>query len=263
MKNIQFRKIFMGSICCVALLISTPASAKPIELAYRVSLLGVDIYDVDLGISLTGNSYSVKLALKAAGVAGFLSNGRIDATASGAIANQTAVPQRFAMNSNTFGEEQKLVVHWALDAKPQTSRNFEIEPKVKFAISKSLSSKTKGPLALLVSHMILSPKKTCGGSNRVYTGNAVYDYSLAPHGIQNLTGDDGSGFQGAAYKCTLTYRRVAGASGKLVEAFQDNPPYPITVWYAPFSNANTKFLMPVAARTKVKGQSVKIRLRGN
>jgi len=256
----QFWKFATAGIICGSLLLGDPALANSIKQGYRVSLLGVDVYEVTLAINLKQNSYAAQLGLEAAGMAGFLSSGRIDATARGNLAKGTAQPQTFTMSSDTFGEKHKLSVVWKPEAAPQTKRNFKITPATNAAISKVLSSSTLGPLAALISHLILPSKKACSGAKRVYTGKAVYDYSLTPQGTEKLNGEDEGSYRGTAYKCRATYRRIAGVSGKFVEAMQDNPPSPVTVWYAPISQGNSKMLLPVAAVTKVKGQAVKIRL---
>ena len=62
----QFWKFATAGVICGSLLLGDPVLANSIKQGYRVSLLGVDVYEVTLAINLKQNSYAAQLGLEAA-----------------------------------------------------------------------------------------------------------------------------------------------------------------------------------------------------
>ncbi|MGI9483020.1 MAG: DUF3108 domain-containing protein [Hyphomicrobiales bacterium] len=235
------------------------AAAQKLSLEYSVTLLGVEIYTVDVDVNIGANAYGSDVNIKSAGVVGFVSSGGITAAVNGLFNSPAPTPRQFKYSSKAFGSTKSVAVTWSDGQFPVTKRDFDIEPKQEAALANAISKDIKDPLSLVIAHMIKPANKTCSGKNRLYTGRAVYGYSLTAQGVGNV---ESEAFTGKAYKCRVTYRLLAGGSDGFVKSLEDNPPKPVSVWFVPITSSGQQLLMPVAAETSVKGQSLVVSLTG-
>lgn len=248
------------ALTIAGVLFALSANAEDLKLRYSISVAGVEIYDVSARLSLSENSYKADVLATATGLVGLASGSKIKSSGSGTIAGSKVQPSKFSIRSSTFGSDKKIMVNWSSNGKFRTERNFELSAEIKSALKKAAAKNSKGPLARIVEHMQTSAPKACSGKKRIYTGRAVYDYALTAQGAGNLSIDDGRISTGQAFKCQLTYHRIAGFSSKLISAFVEENPEPVTIWFAPISLGGKALLLPLKAQGSVAGQRAEVLL---
>jgi hypothetical protein len=214
---------------------ATPAPAQgeagpssTLQLVWQVYLGGFNLGNIGLKTSFSGNGYSAVSRLKTAGVVNSFYEAVIDASTVGLVAGQSLQPTKY--NSNTVNEKMSQKVDLTYSA---AGIDLFAEPAYntdRYPVSLEQKRGTLDPLSGIVyalSGVSRSSAKPCGDTVRVFDGRRRYDIDLKFQGQDKLRSDEG--YSGAAMRCTITYRQIAGFKPNINRG-RALPT--ITVWFA-------------------------------
>ncbi len=237
------------------------AGGDEIKMKYDVYAVGVKVYKISLKMKINEKDYTSKVAVRAKGFIKFFSNAEIDISSSGIIGATNIAPRNYVMKSKSKGKKRNVKITWAKGVKPKATRNYKLNKWRLGQIDKVLRPEAGGPLTFLLRQAARAPAKPCTGSERVYTGKVVYEYSYKKLGSEEFTSENPGSYRGPALKCSLSMRPLAGLSAEKMAEVKAKPYPPYTIWYAPVAGSKATRLVPVAAKGKMKGQPFELRLK--
>jgi len=225
-------------------------ASSTIQLVWQVYLGGINLGNIGIKSSFTGNTYSAVSRLKTAGVVNSFYEAVIDATSMGTVGGNALQPQKYDSNTNNEKQNQKV----ALEYKASGIELFSDPPYNvhKYPVTEEQKRGTIDPLSGLVfalSGVSHSPDKPCGETVRVFDGRRRYDVVLSYSGQDKVKTD--GGYSGPAIKCTVIYKQLAGFKPNI----NKGKPLPvITAWFASMESASNgpvkKFMVPVKIMTE-------------
>ncbi|MGI9374169.1 MAG: DUF3108 domain-containing protein [Hyphomicrobiales bacterium] len=244
---------------CVGAAYTSAANANGLNLSYSIEILGVEVYKVHLNADIAPGGYAMSVRMEPAGVVGVFSGGKMVASGNGRISNNSVRMRTYQMTgSSRFGSDKTVTLSMR-NGRLEAQRDFDIDGNDDAAIKKAVTQGTRDAFSLLTRHMLLSGPKSCAGNGSVYSGWAVYAYSLKYAGEKQVK-SAASGKTYAQFTCQLSYRRVAGAGSGAFKAFQESRPKPISVNYAQVKVNGREVQIPMSARTTIRGQSISLSL---
>lgn len=238
---------------------AAPAAANGLKLSYSIEVLGVEVYKVFLSADIGPVGYSMTARMEPAGVVGVFSGGEMTAIGKGSISKNAVFMGTYKMMSSSRFGGDKTVTMSARSGKLEAKRSFDIDAKDDAALKRAVTKNTRDAFSLLARHMLLEGPKSCAGKGSIYSGWAVYNYSLKFAGKKQMQ-SAATGNTYPQFTCQLSYRRVAGAGSGAFKAFQEDRPKPITVNYAQVNAGGRNLLIPMSAQTTIRGQSISLNL---
>jgi hypothetical protein len=209
------------------------AGVRTLHASYDASWTGISAAEITLAISLTHDAYSATANLKPAGLTSITNHLRKSTTykaqSRGAFGpNGGALPGHY---NHQGGKKNRQV---SVDFAP---RHVQVSATPIFgsmgdpAASAAQRREAVDSLTAMVSLISATPKDACTQNLKIFDGRARFNLTLSPAGAETIKTP---GYQGAAAKCTIAYRRIAGFEQKKNE----KPLFdkPVSIWFAPTSN---------------------------
>jgi hypothetical protein len=225
-------------------------SSSTVQLVWQVYLGGINLGNIGIKSSFTGNSYAAVSRLKTAGVVNSFYEAVIDAESVGLVAGSGLQPQKYNSNTNNEKQNQKVdLTYTAGGIQLFSDPPYNTE---RFPVTEEQKRGTLDPLSGLVyslSGVSHSSAKPCGDTVRVFDGRRRYDIELTFQGQDKVKTD--GGYSGPAIKCTVVYKQIAGFKPNL----NKGKPLPvITAWFASLESTSggpvKRFVVPVKIMTE-------------
>jgi hypothetical protein len=225
-------------------------ASSTVQLVWQVYLGGINLGNIGIKSSFTGNSYAAVSRLKTAGVVNSFYEAVIDAESVGLVAGSGLQPQKYNSNTNNEKQNQKVdLTYTAGGIQLFSDPPYNTE---RFPVTEEQKRGTLDPLSGLVfslSGVSHSSAKPCGDTVRVFDGRRRYDIELTFQGQDKVKTD--GGYNGPAIKCTVVYKQIAGFKPNL----NKGKPLPvITAWFASLESTSggpvKRFIVPVKIMTE-------------
>jgi Protein of unknown function (DUF3108) len=204
----RFAQIIVAGV--LAGFVAVPALADDrIAVSYDVSLGGSRIMKASYAVDIAGDSYRSELEAKTTGMSKLFSKIRLNLSASGSVADDGVVPQRYdySRKKNDKFKERKLAFSQSGELMLQ-GQDYDA------TIVKALSKQVMDPLSMLLK---LSRSDTpCKGKHRAFDGRDVFDVTLS-----------GGSTAGETVTCAMVYKPVAG--GDVEDGDTEPKAYEITL----------------------------------
>lgn len=245
-----------GWLFLVAGLLALPAQAQnsghQAQLAYKVYVGGVRMFNVSYNMSLDAHNYQAQVKVKAKGLGKIFANITLIMTSNGAIAGGRMMPQSFSYYNRKRKRKRTADVFWD-GGMPQTNRTWPISDMKRASLVPTLRRDLVDPITAFLALGSTSATKGCNGSRRIYDGSVVYDLQFRRIGQETFK--SGGSYNGPAIKCQITHFPVGGYSPRGLEKARRNPAR-FTVWLVPVElyEIGRKVLLPVGATGRIKGK---------
>jgi hypothetical protein len=214
--------------------LTAPAAAqRTIATTYDASWSGFTALHISVAVRLTGDSYVATASLKPGGLTtltGHLRKSTTYTAQSRGILKAPGVPIPGHYSHHGGKKNRQVDINF-------TPRDVTVSANPIFGsmgdppASAAQRLEAVDSLSAIVGLITASPDSACARDIKVFDGRARYDVDLTPAGSEKIKVD---GYKGAAVKCTIVYKRVAGFEKK-----KDEKPLlekPLTIWFAPAAN---------------------------
>lgn len=246
--------------CTLLTPLALPAHAadEKIHMKYDIYASGLKVYRINLNMALNKKGYATNVTVRAKGFFKLFADSSVDMAARGHITPTGVMPRTFNMVSDSKKKNRRVAIIWDGKENPTIKRNYTLNKQRDQAINKLLTPGIANPLTFIARNASQPAAKACSGTERVFTGKAVYEYSFQRKGIKRF---DSKKYKGPTLFCTLTMRPIAGLSAAKMKEAKANPSKPYLVWYAPVAGKNGTHLIPIYAKGELKGKSFEMRFK--
>jgi hypothetical protein len=237
-------------------------SDETINLDYDFYGNGIRVLTLGFDASVTDRAYKARYALKTKGLASLFSDGSTIAVAQGAIRRDTVAVRQFESESDNDKGKRVVTITWDERRNAKTVRSYDLGSRKSSSIRKALEPGIPDPVSAMLQATLFDAGKPCESAFTVYDGRHVFELRYAYQGRGTVSSDNGL-YSGPAYKCTLTYKPVAGLSKSKMRKAREEPQPPFTIWLAPFKSPGLgqELLIPVRAEGRMKWANLEIYLR--
>jgi hypothetical protein len=231
-----------SALACAAGLGFAPAGAQAesFRATYALSIIGISIGTADASAALEPASYKVDIGLRLTGLAALVTKAKGAATANGAIANSTVLPNAYA--NTTANATETRTVRMGLNS--GTVRAVDISPPFldmegRVPVTDSHKSHIVDPVSALVMSVppgepLVGPS-ACNRTIPVYDGLVRFNVMLAYSGTRHV---HAKGYAGPVTVCSARYMPIAGykLDSQSTKFMADNRD--LQVWLAPVEQAH-------------------------
>ena len=240
----------------------TARGDETINLDYDFYGNGIRVLTLGFDASVTDRSYEARYALKTKGLASLFSDGTTIALAHGAITGDSVAASQFESESDNDKGKRQVTITWDKGRNARTVRSFELGSRKSSSIQKALKPGIPDPVSAMLQATLFDARKPCERAFTVYDGKHVFELNYAYQGRGTVSSGNGL-YSGPAYKCTLTYKPIAGLSKSKAKKAREEPQPPFTIWLAPFKSPGLgqELLIPVRAEGRMKWANLEIYLR--
>lgn len=230
----------MAGVAAACGLASPAALAESLRATYALSIIGVPIGNADAAASIENGAYKVDIGLRLSGLAAMVTKAKGAATANGAIANATVLPNAYA--NTTANANETRTVRMGLNA--GTVRAVEISPPFldmdeRVPVTQAHKTSVLDPVSALV--MSVPPgqplvgQAACDRTIPVYDGLVRFNVSLFFKGVRNV---QAKGYSGPVSVCSARYTPISGykLDSQSTRYMAENRD--LEVWLAPLEQAH-------------------------
>ena len=233
-------------------LCASPAAAENLKATYALSIIGVSIGSADAVAALEPASYKIDIGLRLSGLAALVTKAKGAATANGAIANSTVLPNAYANTTANSNETRTVRMGLAAGA----VRAVEISPPFldmdeRVPVTEAHKSRVVDPVSALVMSVppgepLVGPS-ACNRTIPVYDGLVRFNVTLAYSGTRNV---HAKGYNGPVTVCSARYTPLAGykLDSQSTKFMAENKA--LEVWLAPVEQAHVVVPYYVSIGTK-------------
>ena len=221
-------------------LVATAASGETLRATYALSIIGVPIGNADAAASIENGAYKVDIGLRLSGLAAMVTKAKGAATANGAIANSTVLPNAYA--NTTANSTETRTVRMGLAA--GNVRAVEISPPFldmdeRVPVTQAHKTSVLDPVSALVMSVPagqpLVGQAACDRTIPVYDGLVRFNISLFYKGVRNV---QAKGYSGPVSVCSARYTPISGykmdsQSTRFMAENRD-----LEVWLAPLEQSH-------------------------
>jgi hypothetical protein len=243
---------FIAAVCLAVCLPATPITAGSgesyspgkLEAAYKATLLGFPIGEINWTIDLQDNRFSAAATGSTLGLLRIIAGGHGIASASGGILGQRPIASRFMVNitHGSASEEVKIVFSGG-KAREHTAPPPPPNPHL-VPLTEASRTGVLDPMTALLIHVPgggeLAAPAACDRTIAVFDGHMRFDLRLVFKRVEQVRAN--TGYQGPAVVCAAYFSPVAGYDPsryaiKYLQAERD-----MEIWLAPL--AGTRLLVP-------------------
>jgi len=230
----------MAGVAAACGLAAPAALAESLRATYALSIIGVPIGNADAAASIENGAYKVDIGLRLSGLAAMVTKAKGAATANGAIANATVLPNAYA--NTTANANETRTVRMGLNA--GTVRAVEISPPFldmdeRVPVTQAHKTSVLDPVSALV--MSVPPgqplvgQAACDRTIPVYDGLVRFNVSLFFKGVRNV---QAKGYSGPVSVCSARYTPISGykLDSQSTRYMAENRD--LEVWLAPLEQAH-------------------------
>jgi hypothetical protein len=190
-----------------------PAAAQPatrVTLSYSIYAAGLNVANVEIGVSLDSLSYRVELAHQTNGLVGFFLRGSSFTQVDGSWQRNRPLPRRFRSEGIWRGERRLSLVEYErgqplvrILVPPNDAEREPVPPEWQADTIDSLSA---------VAGLVRQVQQTgrCDGKARVFDGRRASEITARSAGDEIIPISSRSSFAGRAVRCDFTGEQRAG-----------------------------------------------------
>ena len=249
------RGVFLA--CCVAAA-GLPARADPVGAHYAGYIKGLNLFDLDLAVTLRDSDYRLQLGFRLTGVLGAMIHADGATVVDGRFAGSGAAPREMFSKGQFRGAPQVMQIDWQ-DGLPQVLQMVPPPEDGREPVPEREQAHTSDPLSAIafLLHQVSQTGK-CDAAARTYDGARLSEFASRTVGEEMLEPTPRSIFQGGALRCDITGRMIGGfmrggdkealrkpkqASAWLARLAPGQPPVPVRiVFYSDGSPSATLYL---------------------
>lgn len=213
--------------------------------SYVVTLGGINIANVDVGLTDDGQRYRIDLSASVAGLGNLVTSGTASASSSGQATAPALTAEEFDLQTHAGGEDFNIDISY----RGRNVSAFRVAPTIadeyqRVPIERSdLTGVSDMMAAFLIKGGSLGPE-LCQRRMRIFTGLERFDLTMS-FGAADEATSPRTGYQGPVVACTLRYAPISGhftdsdITSYLAEQSR------ILIWYAPLDE--TGYFIPYRA----------------
>lgn len=239
----------------LALVLPFAAQAQqraPVQLNFAVYMGGLNVLDITSAVDLNAGGYQVALSYRTVGLFGLVFHSEAHSLAQGRWDGPGLVPLRFASSGTARGVPRRTVIDYVRGQPLVRALEPPEEPDhepVPVAMQRDTID-TLSAMVLLVRQVATTGR--CDGHTATFDGRRVVDIASRTVGEEALPSDGRSGIGGAALRCDLEWRQLAGfqrgAGGEELHKIQHS-----SAWLAPLWSGGPKLPVRVEFETRFFG----------
>jgi len=214
--NTVIPALFIGGFLAVSQPARADASeARQLDLAYSISVSGVDAGQLTLSIAFTGGSFRISSKLQSLGFIDKFIGFRSQASTKGSMSSNKIKPSEH-MADNLWREETRYV---RLSYGPHGPVKSDISPSAETddreAVPREMWPGTFDALSaayiasLAARTNVDDSAARCLATIPIFDGRRRYDIRISPIGYRSI---DGPVYRGSAFECDVKLHRIAGNS---------------------------------------------------
>lgn len=218
--------------------------AAPVDasVSYVVTVGGINVAMVDIGLEDDGARYGLDLSARVAGLGTVVASGTANAQATGSSTGSTLQSQGFSLETRANGEMFTASVNFA-------GRNvsaFQVEPPVldsydRIPLERSQLTGVGDFLSAFVLKGASLDRSLCDRTLKIFTGVERFNIALGFLDNDEATSPR-TGYQGPLVACSLKYQPISGHfdSSEMTSYLADTSR--MVLWYAPLGQ--TGYFIP-------------------
>lgn len=216
--------------------VSTLESAlTAIDLTFEIYGGGLHVVSLSTQAILTPHSYEIASQFHTEGIANTLFNGRGTSQASGLLT--PSGPKLLSYSQEYDGRFGERSIAMRIDEAGGYSISAIPEDGIHSnGFSPATVENTVDPLTASIFSAINASADPCSRTISVFDGRRVFQLQFKELEVIQLARQGAGIYQGDAWKCSLTYKPIAGYTRKWLVAQARDPLKPFTVWLAKFDN---------------------------
>ena len=210
-------------VLAVALLAARPAAAgdHALKLAYTVYLGGLNIFQLDVNLTLDGERYVISGGGRTKGMVRAVWKWAVEATARGEVQGTGVVSRTYDVATIKKQKRKRLSLSFTRTGGYSVTRTPPDSPhKAKRRLRrlpKSIPAGTLDPVSVSMAVAgAVARDDSCGGTFPVFDGGRRYDLTFTKIGEDRLAKPGFSKFSGRAIRCALAMKRISGFRKKKV-----------------------------------------------
>jgi len=221
------------------MLLTLPTQAAEVnaDARYVLTLGGINIAAMDVGLTDSGSNYDLELNAKVAGLGTLVASGTAIASASGSSTNGL-VSQDFDLRTKANGESFSVDVSFA----GRDVSVFKVEPPIVDNYDRvPLERRHLTGVGDFLSAFVIKggslDKSLCQRKMNIFTGVERFNIAMSYAGEDEATSPR-TGYQGPVILCSLKYTPVSGhfTTSEITNYLADDSR--ILVWYAPLGDSS-------------------------
>ncbi|MGV8853675.1 MAG: DUF3108 domain-containing protein [Devosia sp.] len=237
----QFR---FAALAALALSASLPAQAADVEAraSYVMTLGGINIASMDVGLTDDGTRYDLDLSANVAGLGAVVASGTAKATSTGSSTGNILRSRAFALHTRANGDAFDVDVTFA----GSDVGSFKVDPPIldnydRVPIERRDLTGVNDFLAAFVLKGGALDKSLCDRKAGIFTGVERFNIAMRFAGTDQATSAR-TGYQGPVVLCSVDYNPVSGhfTTSDITNYLADSDR--IVVWYAPLGT--TGYFIP-------------------
>ena len=199
--------------CCAAIIgLALPAHAE--EAAARVHyagyVKGLNLFDLDVAMSLRKTAYRLQASFRLTGVLGALIHADGTLAVDGQFDGARALPRQAFSTGQFRGAPHVIQIDW-LNGSPKVVQMVPAPEGDREPVPESEQAHTVDPLsAIAVLWHQVAETGACEAATRTYDGIRLSEFAARTAGEETLEPTSRSSFQGRALRCDITGRTIGG-----------------------------------------------------
>jgi hypothetical protein len=208
----------------------SPAPA-PAQAAYTGYVLGLHAFDLTLDAALRPDGYHVAASFRLAGMLGALWPAEGTTVVEGSFIDGRPAPRDMVSHGTYWGTTHSLHLAWQ-DGRPVVLRMLPPPDKDREPVPVQDQANTVDTMSAIAALMQeVATHGSCDFAARSFDGSRLSALSARTVGVEVLTPNQRSSFQGAALRCDLTGRMIGGFLRHDDSAASRRPKL-ATIWFA-------------------------------
>jgi len=235
----------LAVLACLGLMTLPAAAQTTARAGYIVTLGGINVATVDIGLEDDGARYRLDLAARVTGLGSLVSSGTAEAQVSGRSNASGLTSEEFDLSTRAGSDSFDVDISYSA----RTVSAFQVNPPLpnsydRVAIERSHLTNVGDMLSAFIIKGGQLDASLCQRSLRIFTGVERFDLGMAFAGTDNATSPR-TGYQGPVVLCQLDYRPISGhyQSSEMTQYLDEVSR--ILVWYMPLGQ--TGYFIPYRA----------------
>jgi hypothetical protein len=234
---------------------TTPHAPLSIHASYETYVAGLQVAEVDTGLSFGSRNYRMNLSYHTKGVAGFFFNGHQFDWVDGSWHGRGAAPSVFVERGEWRGVDRLAEINYP-QGEPVIRQLLPPNTDEREAVPQSLQDHTIDTLSALAEliHLVAETGR-CEAAARTYDGRRAVQVEAQTVGEETLEANSRSSFAGKTLRCDFSGRMLAGFRFGEDRA-RDGKPMHGSVWFAPVVAGGPPLPVRCAFETRWLGEAI-------
>lgn len=262
----------LPAVLLASFLLPGMAGAQGMRAAYQAHVGGMSPLKGQAELVMEAGRYSLRIDAETDGFVGRLLSWQSRVTSLGTLARGVPRPELYELSSLWRGEPRDVTLRYDARGGVQVTAVPPPEEDEREPVPDELQRGTLDPVTAMLAVMLGAAEgRGCAGTMPVYDGRRRYDMVFADLGMDRIAPSGYSAFSGAARRCQVTYKPIAGYSRKPPPSLMGQrlfarsegdgePRPPVEVWFAPVTEGGPP--VPVRIETESGLGGVVVHLTG-